>query len=57
MGNGVRVVPKQHDDWMIVPNLWGVIIGRPSTMKSSAIKSALAPLYAFQDEVHKNWKQ
>jgi hypothetical protein len=57
IGNRVRVRPKQHDDWEIVPNLWGAIIGRPSTMKSSAMRSALAALYAIQDTERERWEQ
>jgi hypothetical protein len=55
-GNRVRIRPKQHDDWEVVPNLWGAIIGRPSAMKSPAMRSALAPLYAIQDSLRKDWE-
>ena len=55
-GNRVRIRPKQHDDWEVVPNLWGAIIGRPSAMKSPAMRSALAPLYAIQDSLKKDWE-
>lgn len=57
VGNSVRVSPKQHDDWQIVPNLWGAIIGRPSAMKSPAMQSALAPIYGIQDDMRKDWQQ
>ena len=57
VGNSVRVSPKQHDDWQIVPNLWGAIIGRPSAMKSPAIQSALAPIYGIQDDMRKDWQE
>ena len=57
VGNGVRVSPKQHDDWLIVPNLWGAIIGRPSAMKSPAMQSALAPIFAIQDDMRKKWQE
>ncbi|MQT71592.1 DUF3987 domain-containing protein, partial [Pseudomonas sp. FSL R10-0071] len=30
VGRKFSVYPKQKDDWMVVPNQWGVIIGRPS---------------------------
>ena len=29
IGHKVRICPKQHDDWTVVPTLWGAIIGRP----------------------------
>lgn len=57
VGNSVRVSPKQHDDWQIVPNLWGAIIGRPSAMKTPAMQSALAPIYGIQDDMRKDWQQ
>ncbi len=45
IGNGVRIAPKQHDNnWKIVPNLWGVIVGEPSTMKTETMQAALEPL-------------
>jgi len=56
VGNRVRIQPKQNDDWMVVPNLWGAIVGRPSAMKSPAMQSALAPLYAIQDEMREEWQ-
>ncbi|RTL96156.1 DUF3987 domain-containing protein [Ancylobacter aquaticus] len=56
LGNKVRIRPKQHDDWLVVPNLWGAIIGRPSAMKSPAMQSALAPLYAVQDDMRRKWE-
>ncbi|WP_175869593.1 YfjI family protein [Bartonella gabonensis] len=55
IGNGVRIAPKQHANWTIVPNLWGAIVGQPSTMKTPTMKAALAPLYAFQEEWHQEW--
>ncbi len=37
IGNGVRIAPKQHTNWKIVPNLWGAIVGEPSTMKTGTM--------------------
>ena len=42
------VYPKQHDDWMVIPNQWAVIIGRLSAMKTPALKQALRPLHALE---------
>ncbi|WP_341872030.1 DUF3987 domain-containing protein, partial [Bartonella queenslandensis] len=57
IGNGVRIAPKQQDDWKIVPNLWGALIGKPSTYKTPAMKAALAPLYVFQEEWYNEWRK
>jgi hypothetical protein len=56
VGNRIRIAPKQNDDWVEVPNLWGAIIGPPSAMKSPAMQSALAPVYALQDELRDAWQ-
>ncbi|CAG4907447.1 DUF3987 domain-containing protein [Paraburkholderia gardini] len=44
IGGRLCIRPKQLDTWMVTPNLWGMIIGRPSTLKSPAIAAALTPL-------------
>lgn len=44
VGRKRTIHPKQRDDWEVVPNQWGCIIGRPSAMKSPALKQALRPL-------------
>jgi hypothetical protein len=57
IGNRVRIRPKQNDDWVVVPNLWGAIVGRPSAMKSPAMQAALAAIYAIQDDLRKKWEE
>jgi hypothetical protein len=44
VGRKVGIRPKRYDSWTVVPNLWGGIVGRPGTMKTSAIKEGLQPL-------------
>ena len=42
VGNKVMIQPKAKDhSWTVVPNLWGLLIGSPSSMKSPAMDSAL----------------
>jgi hypothetical protein len=36
--------PKARDSWLIVPNLWGGIVGDPSAKKSPAWGAAMKPL-------------
>ena len=57
IGNRVRIRPKQNDDWEVVPNLWGAIIGRPSAMKSPAMQAALAPIYAIEEHLREKWEE
>lgn len=44
IGAGCGIRPKQKDDWTVIPNLWGGVVGRPSTMKSPAIGEAMKPM-------------
>jgi hypothetical protein len=45
IGNRVRIQPKRHDSgWIVTPNLWGICIGPPSTLKTPALKAGLQPL-------------
>lgn len=44
IGARCAIKPKLRDDWQIVPNLWGGIVGLPSAKKSPAISAALKPL-------------
>lgn len=44
VGRKVGIRPKRHDTWLVVPNLWGVVVGRPGVMKTPALQEALKPL-------------
>lgn len=44
IGRKLGIHPKEKDDWVVIPNLWGAIIGRPSLMKSPAISEIMKPL-------------
>jgi hypothetical protein len=55
---GARAVvqPKALDNWRVVPNLWGVIVGRPGVKKSPALGEALKPLEKLQDNEFDVWQ-
>jgi putative DNA primase/helicase len=38
VGKKIGIRPKRQDDWLVVPNLWGAVIGRPRIMKTPAIR-------------------
>jgi putative DNA primase/helicase len=44
IGARCAIKPKARDNWLIVPNLWGGIVGDPSAKKSPAWGVALKPL-------------
>lgn len=55
VGARCTIKPKSRDDWLVVPNLWGGIVGLPSAKKSPAIGAALKPhdrLIATAMEMH-----
>lgn len=44
VGRSIGIRPKRLDNWTVVPNLWGAVIGRPGMMKTPALQEALKPL-------------
>jgi len=44
IGRQCGICPKAKDDWLVVPNTWGLIVGAPATMKSPGMGAALKPL-------------
>ncbi len=48
IGRQVGIRPKQRDDWQVIPNLWGLLIGRPGVMKSPPLKEATSPLVRLE---------
>lgn len=44
VGRSVSIRPERHDDWVVVPNLWGALVAPPGSLKSTAAQEALAPL-------------
>lgn len=56
VGARAVVAPKARDDWRVVPNLWGLIVGRPGVMKSPALGEALKPLHRLEATEREQWK-
>jgi putative DNA primase/helicase len=44
IGRQCGMLPKRQDDWLVIPNLWGAIVGRSGLLKSPAATQALKPL-------------
>ncbi len=44
LGRKIGIHPKRYDDWLVVSNLWGLVVGRPSFLKSPALAEAMKPL-------------
>jgi hypothetical protein len=41
IGKRICIRPKRHDDWLVCPNLWGAVVGRPGIMKTPAIRQMI----------------
>jgi hypothetical protein len=50
VGKKIGIRPKRHDDWVVVPNLWGAVIGRPGIMKTPAIRQPMNFLHRLEIE-------
>lgn len=48
VGRQIGIRPQANTDWVEVPNLWGMIIGRPGVMKSPAMVAGIEPLKSLQ---------
>ena len=63
VGRKVVIRPKKHDDWRVVANLWGGVVGRPGVLKTPAIQEPLRPLWRLEydadltyQELVEQWK-
>lgn len=57
VGRKVGIRPKRQDDWLVVPNLWGVAIGPPSVMKTPAIQEPLIPLKRLEIDAKREFDE
>jgi len=57
VGRRVGIAPKRADNWTVIPNLWGALIGRPGIMKSPPLKEATKPLEILQARAAEHFKQ
>jgi hypothetical protein len=57
IGRKVGIRPKRHDDWLVVPNLWGAVVGRPSLMKSPALAEVMRPLGRLVAEAYEEYQE
>lgn len=56
VGRKVGIRPKRHDDWLVVPNLWGGAVGPPSVMKTPAMQEVLKALRRLEIEAKKRFE-
>jgi hypothetical protein len=57
IGRGCGIYPKRHDDWLVAPNLWGAVVGRPSLMKTPAVSEGQKPLTRLEAEAREEHQE
>jgi Protein of unknown function (DUF3987) len=57
VGRRIGIRPKRRDDWLVVPNLWGGVVGRPGVLKTPAIQEPLRPLRRLEFEAGRAYEQ
>jgi putative DNA primase/helicase len=55
IGRGCAIRPKRRDDWTVVPNVWGAVVGPPSSMKTPALREAMRPVLTLAAETSKRY--
>ena len=56
VGRQIGIRPRRRDDWTVVPNLWGAVVGRPGLMKSPALSEAIKPIEALEAAAREKWE-
>lgn len=57
VGRRIGIRPKQHDDWLVITNLWGAVVGRPGVLKTPAIAEALRTLRELEKEARLQYQK
>src|SRR5207249_2952704 len=57
VGRKCGIRPKRRDDWLVIPNLWGAIVGPPGIQKSPPVAEAMLPLNRLVAEAFKLHKE
>ncbi len=52
IGRKISIRPKQKDNWTVIPNLWGAVVGNSGVKKSPTLSAALSPLNKLATAAH-----
>jgi hypothetical protein len=57
LGRKVGVRPKRNDDWTVIPNLWGGLVGLPASMKTPTLNQVLRPVKQLAAEARERHEE
>jgi hypothetical protein len=57
LGRKVGIRPKRQDDWLVVPNLWGGLVGPPASMKTPALEQVIRPVKRLAAEAQEAYQE
>jgi len=55
IGRKVAIRPKRKDDWTVIPNLWGAVVGNSGVKKSPTLGAALLPMKKLEAAAFKKY--
>jgi hypothetical protein len=54
IGRRVQIMPKVRDEgWIVIPNLWGMVVAPPGYMKSPALSAVMGPLHKLERDANR----
>lgn len=56
IGNKVGIRPKSKDNWTVIPNVWGMIIGSPSVKKTPVYSELYKSVARLEHEAHTKFR-
>ncbi len=57
IGRKVGVRPMKHNDWTVIPNLWGAVVGNSGVMKSPTLAGAMSPIKRLQAKAYEAYNK
>jgi putative DNA primase/helicase len=57
VGRRMGIHPKRHDDWLVIPNLWGMFVGPPAFLKSPMLHEVLKPLTRLEAQAREEYER
>ncbi len=48
VGRKIGIRPMKNNDWTVIPNLWGAVVGNSGIMKSPTLNVVLSPIKKLQ---------